>query len=264
MCAAQGQDRFEVLSAKAMALRVRVRGKTSLAHALAKSDTFSRRKRRAQAAIARKQAKQQAGVPKARRPFAIFFAEFASNSKGAGGPASIRAAAAAWRALPNEEKVCYRDSSRKEFASARKASEAAGIAVRPWNASTPLPAECNQLPEATGSCPSQPVVAPPVCMTAGGYKWSTDPSHLVGRGAFGSVFVGTHERTKQLVAVKLVDDEDAVKHEGYLLRMVSNGLGFHKVFPELLLCSASSGFWGFGAGVVRAGRAGLFREQEAN
>ena len=173
----------------------RLRGKTSETNA---NLSVLRLKR----SLARKECRanfikvcKQEGVPKARRPFALFTREFLASNAGIERCQKLRRAAEAWKVLPSGEAKRFRDQSAEEFANRRAAIASVGLVAR-----APL------APASQGSravAPGDAIIS----MSVGDYELSTGKATLLGAGGFACVYRGVHTGTLMAVAVKVYHDQ---------------------------------------------------------
>ena len=66
-------------------------------------------------------------LPKARRPFAIFFVDFIEKGKASGNDPDMQAAAAAWKELGEQGQQSWKELSQKEFVQQQRAATSLGI-----------------------------------------------------------------------------------------------------------------------------------------
>ncbi len=112
---------------------------------------------------------------------------------------AMKAAAAAWRDLPQEEQDKYRARSAEEYAQQRTTMSALGLG-----------AACRTQPSSVRSQVEEDTPEQGIRMTMGGFAWNTGRASLLGAGSYGSVFRGWHQPSGIHVAVKLFTDPDAV------------------------------------------------------
>ena len=66
-------------------------------------------------------------LPKARRPFAIFFVDFIEKGTASGNDPGMQAAAAAWKELGEQGQQSWKELSQKEFVQQQRAATSLGI-----------------------------------------------------------------------------------------------------------------------------------------
>ena len=169
----------------------------------------------------RKAATKKGVIPKARKPFILYYMELAPTLPGTNSEKG-RIAGARWKELTQEEKQKYILQSSEEFAKQRRALLDQGEHVR-GIAEEPVRKKLKREPlEAKRTTPAAPrnrmqIQSGIVEMsgTLAKFTWTTTPETLIGRGTYGQVFRATHGPSGLVAAVKsfLSPDDDDFKAE---------------------------------------------------
>ena len=170
----------------------------------------------------RKAATKKGVIPKARKPFILYYMELAPTLPGTNSEKG-RIAGARWKELTQEEKQKYILQSAEEFEKQRRALLEQGEHVRgiaeahPRKKSKTEPLEAEHA--ATPAAPRNRMQAQHGIVETSGtlakFTWTTTLETLIGRGTYGQVFRAKHGPSGLVAAVKsfLSPDDDDFKAE---------------------------------------------------
>ena len=190
---------------------------------------------------------EEAGLPKARRPFAIFVHERRDLFVGLAARDRFKIASKAWKDLPPEDRRPFEERSTKEFNERRarmrelvprkqsKGRRGGGRAAVAAAASfDPLPR-----PRPPGGGDGGDPGAG-IDMEDGPFIWSTGERSLLGSGSFGTVYRGYGQGYSR-VAVKVFHTAQDRRHELRSMCLFDGALGPESPFPRVLGHTAAQG-----------------------
>jgi hypothetical protein len=191
-------------------------------------------------------------VPVARKPFAIFVHEHSSRGRGLLSKESYKAAfkelAMTWKGLPENDKECYRQKARDEFAQRRVAAACNGIKIRIKATTTGLRCTPKGKLQEEEACPWSALFVDEeqdknaIIASIGPFEISEgEPGEPFCQGSYGKrIMRGVHKVTGQPVALKIYNSTLISDYQAELKCLQFFSLKLHStsqpLFPTLLGC----------------------------